>query len=127
MNKSDVEKIKSLKFNNFLQEMLFEKDISKKEICGLTGISYSTILKIKSRNPSLINYLLIMYATNSSVDEYIEDLLGKPSKHRKIRRILDDFSSDELIIIQSILNLSNKKRNLLFKSLCSMIEGMESE
>lgn len=55
MNKSDVEKIKSLKFNNFLQEMLFEKDISKKEICGLTGISYSTILKIKSRNPSLIN------------------------------------------------------------------------
>ena len=123
MNKSDVEKIKSLKFNNFLQEMLFEKDISKKEICGLTGISYSTILKIKSRN----NYLLIMYATNSSVDEYIEDLLGKPSKHRKIRRILDDFSSDELIIIQSILNLSNKKRNLLFKSLCSMIEGMESE
>ncbi len=102
MNKVDKCKIENMNFGNFLKELKLEKDLTLKDIAGRSEISYQTILKMTStekRKPTLEQFLKIMVSTNSSLDEYLEDMLDKPKTSRKRLSIVKKFASYDLSVL----------------------------
>lgn len=127
----EKDKIEDFDFGNFLKDAARDQGISLKALCESIDVNYRRVtgLTTKTFDKRSINYkefILLMKALDLSIDDFIDMVLGNPTnKNRKRKNLVNHLNSEELNVLNQLVELSDDKRQHLMKLLSFALEAIK--
>lgn len=127
MDKKAVQALMNYNFGDYLKERLDEHDMTLRKLSILTGIDYTILSKITASKPRKTTYqefIVIMWALNEDVEDFLDFALKRPKIARAAREMGKNLTVNELGTISRMMQMMPQQREALFDMMNCIIDSL---
>lgn len=127
MNKNEIQDLLNYNFGDYLKERLDEHDMSLRKLSIKTKIDYTILSKITASRPRKTTYqefLIIMWALNEEIDDFLDYALKRPKIAKAARDIGRKLTVNELGTISKVVQMPQIQREALFDMINCIIDSL---
>lgn len=126
MNKKEIQDLLNYNFGDYLKERLDEHDMTLRKLSIKTKIDYTILSKITASRPRKTTYqefLIIMWALNEEIDDFLDYALKRPKIAKAARDMGRKLTVNELSTINKVVQMPQLQREALFDMINCIIDS----
>lgn len=127
MDKKAIQTLLNYNFGDYLKERLDEHDMTLRRLSIVTGIDYTILSKItasKPRKTTFQEFIVIMWALNEDIEDFLDYALNRPKVMRAVREMGRNLTVNELGTISRMMQMMPQQREAMFDMMNCIIDSL---